>query len=212
MITHCKAFATFARLAVLVSSVTRKATISTPGATPRSFGSLEADQAGDGRAVLRGGGHWVGSAVGEIVAGDDLVAGPEAAAQGWVVIVDAGVDDGNGHAGSVDVVGRSGGGRAGDRIVGGRGAGFDRAGGALDDRGGGRRRCRFLREPLPGVAPAGDDGDARRGRDDFRLPSLRRERSTRERRRSRADSDHPGVRAVADGAIGLAGVFSRSIP
>ncbi len=42
VITHCKAFATFARLAALVLSVTRNATISAPGATPRSFGSLEA--------------------------------------------------------------------------------------------------------------------------------------------------------------------------
>ena len=95
-------------------------------------GITRADQAGDGRAVLRGGCHRIAGAVGEIVAGDDLGAGPEAAAQGRIVVVDAGVDDGDGHAGAVDVVGRSGGGGADDGVVGGRRAGLDRSGRSLD--------------------------------------------------------------------------------
>ena len=39
--THCNALATLVRLAVLVLSVTRRATMFTPGATPRSLGSSE---------------------------------------------------------------------------------------------------------------------------------------------------------------------------
>ena len=97
-------------------------------------GIVGADQAGDGRAVLRGGRHRVAGAVGEIVAGDDLVAGAEAAAQGRIVVVDAGVDDGDGHAGAVDVVSRASGGGADDRVVGGRRADLDRSGRPLERR------------------------------------------------------------------------------
>ncbi len=121
--------------------------------------------------MLRGGGHRVGGAVGEIVAGDDLVAGAEAAAQGRIVVVDAGIDDGDGHAGAVDFVRRSSGGRAGDRVVGGRGAGFDRAGGLLDYSGGGRTATPLCARDFRAVSPAGDGGDARRRRGDGRPPA-----------------------------------------
>ena len=63
------------------------------------------DQAGDGGAVLRSVAIGSAALVGEVVAGDDLVPRPEAAAEGGVVVVDARVDDGDGHARAVDAVG-----------------------------------------------------------------------------------------------------------
>ncbi len=70
-------------------------------------GIVGTDQSGDGRAVLRGGRHGIAGVVGEIVAGDDLVAGAEAAAQGRVIVIDAGVDHGDGHARAVTLIGRA---------------------------------------------------------------------------------------------------------
>ena len=108
------------RLAVLLSPVTLRATMLHARGDAQMIGVAGADQSGDGRAVLRGGGQRVGGVGGEVVAGDDLGAGPEAAAQSRVVVVDSGVDHGDRHAGAVDAVGRPSGGGADDRVEGGR--------------------------------------------------------------------------------------------
>ena len=94
--THCNAFAILARLPVLELSVTRRATIFTPGATPRSLGSSEPIKPAMAVPCCERRRHRIGGVVSEIVAGDDLVAGPKAATQGRVVVIDAGVDHGDG--------------------------------------------------------------------------------------------------------------------
>ena len=98
MITHCSALATLARLAVFELVRDSQGDDLDARRDAQIVGIARTDQAGDGRAVLRSGRHRVAGAVGEVVAGDDLGIGAEAAAQGRIVVVDAGVDDGDGHA------------------------------------------------------------------------------------------------------------------
>ena len=183
------------------------------GRDAQVVGVVGADQAGDGRAVLRGGGHGIGGVVGEVVAGDDLVAGPEAAAQGRVVVIDAGVDHGDGHSGSVDVVGRAACGGADDRVVGRGRAGLDRAGRPLEPRelrardgpccGLSFSACNAPVRERAGPARAARWAHDRRGGRSALIASARREETP----------IIQDVRAEADGADGACGgCGSRSIP
>jgi hypothetical protein len=57
-----------------------------------------------GSVFRRGRSHRVRRVISEVISRDDLVARSDSTAQGLVVVIDAGVDDGDGHAGSVDTV------------------------------------------------------------------------------------------------------------
>ncbi len=53
--------------------------------------------------------HGVGVVIDKVIAGDDFVAGAKAAAEDWIIVVDAGVEDGDGFAGAGDFrIGRCG--------------------------------------------------------------------------------------------------------
>ena len=97
----------WSKLPWLLSPKTRRATMSAPGATPGSVGSLAAIRPATPVPCCQVGQDAVGAA-GEVEAGDDLVARPEAAAEGRVVVVDPGVDHRDGLPGAVDAVGRTG--------------------------------------------------------------------------------------------------------
>ena len=85
------------KLPWLLSPKTRRATMPAPGATPWSVGSLAAIRPATPVPCCQVGQDAVGAA-GEVEPGDDLVPGPEAAAERRVVVIHAGVDDGDGHA------------------------------------------------------------------------------------------------------------------